>query len=176
MREHGTRNNGILTFQSAYQLVHIFFRIEAKAVHAGIELNVYRIIRYSFTLCGLDKSVEQTETIHLRLEVVVEHRLECRHLRIHDHDVACYSVFTQRYALIGNSHCEIVYTMVLKGFCHFHGSGAIGVCLYHSNELRLRFHERAVIVEIVNESTKIYLKDCLVYFLFEQFADIIEAE
>ena len=42
VREHAARDDGVLMFQSAYQLLHIVLGIEAQAVHAGIQLDMHR--------------------------------------------------------------------------------------------------------------------------------------
>ena len=87
MGEHRTRYDGVLMLQTVYQLLHVVLGVEAQPVHAGVELYVYGESCHALTLCCLDKSIEQTERVDLRLKVIVEHCLEGRHLRVHNHDV-----------------------------------------------------------------------------------------
>lgn len=107
-------DDGILVLQLADELLHIVLRVEAHAVHTGIQLDMDRETGYSLFLSCLDERIKQTERVNLRLQVVIEHGLEGGHLRIHDHDVAGNAVLAQRNALIGYSHSQIVYTMVLQ--------------------------------------------------------------
>ena len=53
---------------------------------------------------GFHKGVEQAEGVNFGLQIVVEHRLEGCHLRIHDHDVARDAIAAQRNALVGHGH------------------------------------------------------------------------
>ena len=132
MREHRTWDDGILVLQLADEFLHIVLRVEAHAVHAGIQLDMDRETGYSLFLSCLDERIEQTERVNLRLQVVIEHGLEGGHLRIHDHDVAGDAVLAQRNALIGYSHSQIVYTMVLQGLGYLHGTCTVAVCLDHA--------------------------------------------
>lgn len=74
--ENRPRDDGILMFQPTDELVHILFGVKAKSVHTGIELDVDRPTRNTLFLSRLNQSIEQTERVHLRLKVEVEHRLE----------------------------------------------------------------------------------------------------
>jgi len=145
-------------------------------VHARVKLYVHRISRYALLSGSVNKRIEQAEAVHLRLEVVVEHGLERRHLRVHNHDVRRYSSLAQRNTLVGNSHGKIVGAMVLQRLCHFHGTTAIGICLYHANHLRLRLEKRAEVVEVVHHGTEVHLEYGLVYFLLELFRKTVERE
>ena len=141
VREHRARDDSVLMFQSIDELLHVFLRVEAETVHAGVELDMYRPSRDTFFLSGFDEGVEEAERVDLRLEVVVEHRLESRHLRVHDHDVRCDAVTAQRSTLIGDSHGEVVDTVVLQRLGNLHTAGTVSVSFDHAHELRLGFHE-----------------------------------
>ena len=74
-------------FQTVYQLRHVLQRIEAKTVHARVQLDMYGEVAYAVLLRLTHKGVKQAEGIDLRLQVVIKHGLERRHLRVHNHDV-----------------------------------------------------------------------------------------
>ena len=112
---------------------------------------------YTLVACCVYKRIEKPEAIDLRLEVIVEHCLECRHLWIHNHYVAGYAGLSQCDALIGYSHCKIIYSMVLKSLCHLDSSCSVGVGLNHTHKFCLRFHECPIMVEIVYKGIKINL-------------------
>ena len=82
-------------------------------MHTRIELNMNREARDTLLLCSLHECIHESEAIHLWLKVVVEERLEGSHLWVHNHDIACDTVLTERHTLVGNSHSEVVNTMIL---------------------------------------------------------------
>ena len=64
MREHRTWDDGILVLQLADEFLHIVLRVEAHAVHAGIQLDMDRETGYSLFLSCLDERIEQILTLH----------------------------------------------------------------------------------------------------------------
>ena len=135
-------------------------------MHTRIEFNMYRPSRNTLLFSSMNKGIHQSERVNLRLQVIVEHRLEGRHLRIHNHNVLRDAVTSQGDALVSHSHSQIVNTMLLKCLGHLDSTSTIGVSLHHTHELGLWFQERTIIVQIVNNGIKVYLEDGLVYFLF----------
>ena len=176
VREHRARYDCVLMFQPFDEFVHVVLGVKAQAVHACVYLYVYRIARYALLLSGFDESVHESETIHLRLQFVVEHGLEGRHLRVHYDDVARYAVLAQRDALVGHSHGEVVNPVLLQRLGHFHRPRAVSVGLHHGHHLRCGLHKRAVVVEVVNQGGEVNLQYRLVNLLFKQFRDVVEAE
>ena len=61
VREHRTRDNGILMLQFANQFLHIVFRIKSHAVHSCIQLDMNREACYALLLSSLNQCIEQTE-------------------------------------------------------------------------------------------------------------------
>ena len=137
---------------------------------------MHRPSRDSLLLCSTNQGIHQSETVYLRLQVVVEHRLEGGHLRIHDHDILCDAVATQCDALVGHSNRQIVHTVVLQCLGHFHSSCTVGVGLHHAHQLRLGFQERAVVVQVVDHRIQVHLQNGLVHFLFQLLRNMIEAK
>ena len=176
MREHRTWDDGILVLQLADEFLHIVLRVEAHAVHAGIQLDMDRETGYSLFLSCLDERIEQTERVNLRLQVVIEHGLEGGHLRIHNHDVAGDAVLAQRNALIGYSHSQIVYTMILQGLGYLHGTCTVAVCLDHAYQLGFRLHKRTIVVQIGYHGVQIHLQRSLMYLLYQQFGELVETK
>ena len=176
MTEHRTRDDGILMPQTINHLIDITHGIEAQTMHAGVELDMYGPAGDTLLTGCLDKCVHQTERIDLRLEIVVEHGLEGGHLGIHDHDVGGDAGLTERHTLVGHSHGEIVYTMILQRLGYLYGTRTIAVSLDHTHHLRLRLQERTVVVQVVDHGIEIHLKDGLVHLLFQLFRNLVEAE
>ena len=87
MGEYRTGNNRILSFQTFYEPGHIF-RSKSQPVHAGIQFHMNGKIGDTFFLSFFNQRIQQMETVNFRFQFIVEHRLECRHLRIHN-DNAC---------------------------------------------------------------------------------------
>ena len=131
---------------------------------------MHGVVGDAFALGGMNECVEQSEGVHFWLEVVIEHSLECRHLRIHYHYALCDSCASQRHALVGHCHGEIVHAMLLQGAGNLHSSRAIAVGLYHADELRLGFHQRAIVVKVVDKCRQVHLECCLVHFANEHLA------
>ena len=176
VREDRTRDDGILMLQLTDKLLHIVFRIEAHAMHTGIELDVNRESGDTLLLCSLDERIEQSERIHLRLQVVIEHGLEGSHFRVHDHDVAGDTVLAKGDPLIGNSHSQIIYTMILQGLGNLYRSGTIAICLDHTDQFGFRLHEGTVVVEVGNHRIQVDLEGGFMHLLHQQFGKLIETK
>ena len=176
MGEDRTGYDGALVLQPVNQLVHVFLGVESQSVHASVELDVYGEVGDSFFLCRLHQCVEQSETVYLRLQIIVEHGLERRHFRVHDHDVARDAVLAQGYALVGYCHGEIVHQVVLQCLGYFHRPGSIRIRFYHAHQFGFRLHEGAVIVEVLHHGTEVYFQYGLVHFLHQEFRELVEAE
>ena len=145
-------------------------------MHARIKFDVDGPTRDTFTLGSSNESIKQTEGIDFGLEVVVEKRLERRHLRIHHHDIRCNARTAQGCALVGYGHSQIVHTVILQRLGNLDGSCAIGISLNHADEFRFRLHERAIVVEVFHHSGEVYLERRLVNLLHKQFRDLVETE
>ena len=176
MAEYGTWDNRLLMLQTVNEFVDILNGIETETVHTRIELDVYGPACDTLFASSLNQCIHQSEGVDLRLQIVVEHRLESRHLRIHNHDVGGDASLTERHTLIGHSHCEIIDTMVLQRLGNLNGTCAIGISLDHTHHLRLGLQERAIVVEILHNGIEIHLKDGLVNLLLQLFRNLVETK
>ena len=176
VREHTARDDGVLMFQSAYQLLHIVLGIEAQAVHAGIQLDMHRETSDSLLLGSLDKGVEQTERVNLGLKIIIEHGLEGGHLWIHDHDIAGDTVLAKRHTFIGNSHGKIVHTVILQGLGYFHCSCSIAVGLDHADQLGLGLHKRAIVVQVGYHSIEVHFERGLMHLAYQELGKLVETK
>ena len=167
VRENGTRDDGILMLQLTDKLLHIVFWIEAHAMHTSIELDVNRESGDTLLLGSLDECIEQSERINLRLQVVIEHGLEGCHFRVHNHDVAGDTVLAKGDTLIGNSHSQIIYTMILQGLGNLYRSGTIAIRLDHADQLGFRLHEGTVVVEVGNHRIQVDLEGGFMHLLHQ---------
>ena len=176
MREDRARNNGLLVFQEIDQLVNIVLGIKTESMHASIKFNMYWPACNTFLTGCPNKGIHQPEGIDFRFQVIVEHRLEGRHLRIHNHNVGRNTSFAECDTLIGNSHSQIIDTMILKRLGDLNGTSAIGIGLDHTDHLRIWLQKRAIVIQIVYHSIQVYLQDRLVDLLFQLFSNLIETE
>ena len=162
--------------QTVDKLRHIFQWVETEAVHTRIELDVYGEVVDAVLLSLAHKSVKQSERVHFWFKIVVEHGLERRHFGVHNHYVRCNTILAQCHALICHCHSQIVYAVVLQSLGYLHGTGSVGISLYHAHEFGLGLHERTVEVEVLYDVREVHLEYCLVHFLYKQFGDIVESE
>ena len=178
MREHGARYHGLLIVQLMGESCHFIIvgGIEAQAMHARVELDMDGPACDALFACGFDERIEQTETIHFRLQAVVEHGLEGRHLGIHNHDVGGDARLAKRHTLVGHSHSQVVHAMVLQRLGYFHSSSPIAVGLDHAHHFRIGAQERAVVVQIVHHGIKVHFKDGFMHFPFQQLRNAVETE
>ena len=116
------------------------------------------------------------EAVDLRLQVVVEHRLEGRHLRVHDEDVGGDARLAQLRAFVGHGHGQIIHAVLLEGLGHFVRASAVGRCLHHAGHLHAGTQEGAVVVEVLHQRAEIDFEDGLVHLLLQQFGQGVEAE
>ena len=176
MGEYRTRDDGILTFQTCDDLINIFLGVEAQAVHTSIQFDMYWQAGDTLFLCRTNQSIHQSEGIHLRFQVIVEHGLESSHLRVHDHDILSDAMTTERHTLISHRHGEIVDTMVLQCLRHLDGTGTIGIRLHHAHQLRLWLEERAVEVQVIDHGIQVDFQYRLMNFLFQELREMVETE
>ena len=138
MREHRARNDGILAFQTTDNLFHVLLRVKTQTMHTRVKFDMNRPTGDTLLLCCMDERIHQSEGIYLRLQFVVEHGLEGRHLGVHDHDVLRDAVTTQLHTLVSHSHSQVVHAVVLQCLSHLHGTGTVGIGLHHADNLRFR--------------------------------------
>ena len=182
MREHRSWYHRLLVSKSFNQLINLILLtllrtdIESQSVHTRIQFDMYRPSGNTLLTCCLDQRIQQSEGIHLRFQVIIEHRLESGHLRIHHHDATGDARFPQGYTLISHSHSQIIHMMILQCLGNLHRSGSIAISLDHAHHLRLRLQERAKIVQVVNKRVQVHLENGLVHLLLQQFSNLLEAE
>lgn len=164
VREDGAGHHGRLSLQTGYQARHVVERVEAHAVHAGVQFYVYGHVRDARVLGCSDEGIEQTEAVDLGLEVILKHGIEARHLGIHHHDVFRYAVGPEQSTLVGHRHGQVGHLLLaLQRLGHFHGSGPIGVGLHHTDDAGGGTEERTVVVEVLHHGPQVDLQYGLVY-------------
>ena len=173
--ENRTHQHGILSAQAFHQLGHLFGR-EAQTVHARVQLDMDGEVRDTFFLRLAHKGVQQMEAIDLRLQLVVEHRLEGRHFGVHDEDVGRNTSLSQFRPFVGHGHGQVVYVPFLQRLGYLVGTSPIGRCLHHAHHLRLRLQLAAVVVQVGHHRAEVHLQNGFVHLPFEVFAQDVEAE
>ena len=141
MREHRARYDGLLMAEPADQLVDVILGVESQPVHAGVELDMHWPSCDALLACRPYECVHQSEGVDLRLQVVVEHGLEGRHLGVHHHDVGGDAGLAEGDALVGHRHGEIVHALILQRLGHLHGPRSVGIGLDHAHHLRVGLQE-----------------------------------
>ena len=145
-------------------------------MHASIQFDVYWPTRNALFLSSMYQFIHQSERVHLWFQVPVEHGLEGRHLRVHDHDVLRDAVATQGHTLVSHSHGQIVHPMVLQGLGHLHSTSSIGISLDHAHQLGLGLQEGTVEVQVVHHGIEVHFEDGLMHLLLQPFCDAVEAK
>ena len=130
----------------------------------------------TFLTSRLNEGIHQSEAIHLRLQVVVEHGLEGCHLRIHNHDIGCDSCLAEGDTLIGHSHSEIIHTLILQRLGYLHSTSAIGIGLDHAHHLGIGLQERAIVIQILHHRIEVHLEDGFMHFLLQLLRNLIETK
>ena len=64
--------------------------------------------------------------------------------------------------------------MILKCLCYLHGTCAISISLYHTNEFRFRVEEGPIVVQITDNRIQVDFQYCLVDLLFQTLGDTVK--
>ena len=108
--------------------------------------------------------------------MIVEHRLESRHLRIHNQDVGRDARLTQLRTLVSHRHSQIVHALVFERLGYFERPCPVCRSLDHTNHLGFRLKFVAIIVQVVNQSVQIDFQNGFMHFQFQQIGNFIEME
>ena len=103
MGEDGASHHTGLSLQALTKCRHIT-RLEAQAVHAGIYFDMNRIGSDAPTLRLSNQRIQQTEAIHLRLQMVLEEHIETAKLRVHHDNGNGDALLTQVCPLISHRY------------------------------------------------------------------------
>ena len=162
--------------QLGNQLLHVVLRVETKAMHTSIQLDVYREACDAFLLSRLDQGIQDAERINLWLQVVIKHGLESGHLWVHNHDVAGNAILTKGHTLVSHSHRQVIHTMVLQGLGNLYGTCAITIRLDHTYQLGFRLHERTIVVEVGNHGIQVDFQSGLMHLANQEFGQLVETK
>ena len=77
--------------------------------------------------------VEQTETVHFRLQLVFKQDIEAAEFRIHDDKRDRDALLAQFFSFVGNGNSQVVATMFLQCLCQFIGTGSVSESLDHAD-------------------------------------------
>ena len=149
---------------------------ETEAVHAGVELYVYREIGDAAFLALADDLAEYREGVYLRFEPIGEHRLVIDHMGVHHHHGHCDARFAQLYALVEHGHGHICRSLGLEGFGELVASGAVARGFDHADYAGGGAEHGAVDVEVGHEGVEIHLQDGLMLACLKHFGDQLEVE
>ena len=162
--------------QTFNKLRHIFMRIEAQAMHTGIELDMDRHITYTFALGSLNQFFQYAETIDIRFQTIVEHSAESRFFRVHYNYRTSNARFSQVGTLVGNGYRQIIHLMVLQSLGYFQRSGTVSRRLDHTYQLSLWLQLITIIVQVIYQRIQIDRQYSLVHLQLQQISDSIEVE
>ena len=116
------------------------------------------------------------EAVNFRFQFIIEHRLECRHFRIHNDDACRNSRLAQVRTFIGNGNSQVIRMMFLQGFGNLIRSCAISGSLHHTYHFCFRLQFTAIIIQIGNHRTEIHLQYRFVHLLLQNLRQLIKAE
>ena len=145
-------------------------------MHTRINLDMYREIGNAFTSGSLNQFFKQVKTVHFRLQFVVEHGFKCRKFRIHNDYRTINSGLTQVCSFIGYCHSQIIYTVILQRLRYLKRTCSISRSFNHTYHFCIWLKLITIIIQIVDQSLKIDLKNRFVHFQLQQICNIIEME
>ena len=123
----------------------------------------------------MDERIEQTEAIHLGLQIVFKQSIETTHLGVHHDNILCDTLRTEQCTLIGDGNGKIAHLrLTLECLCHLHSTSTISIGLDHTNDACRGAEERTIVVQVVHHGTKVNLKNSFVHLLLKCLGDGIK--
>ena len=163
VREYRARHQRRLVRQAVDEYRHVGPGIEAQAVHARVNLDVYGESLYALLFSGAYQRLQQFETVHLGLEFVFKEGVKGRHLRVHHDDARRDACAAQFGALVGHGHGQVVHALVLQRTGNLYAACAVGRSLHHAGDAGARFHEGAVVVQVLRECFQVHVEGGFVH-------------
>ena len=145
-------------------------------MHTCIHLHMDGEVGDSFFFRRLYQFRQQAEAIYLRLQAVVEHRLEGRQFGIHDDDRAGDARFAKLHSLVGHGYGQVIHLMVLQGFGNLVRAGSVSRGFYHAHHLGAWLQEAPIVVVVGYQCIEVNLKDGFVHLQFELLRHGVEVE
>ncbi len=94
-------------------------------MHAGINLDVDRIVLYAPAACLGDEAAEEVDGVDLRLQMAVEDGVEVVDRGVEDYDGHGDACLAQIHAFVVDGYCQIACALALEGLCEFVGAGTV---------------------------------------------------
>ena len=157
MAENGTNGYGILMAETIDQFLHLWI-LEAQAMHAGVDLDMHRIIGYTHALCLFDESIQESETIDFGFQAILDNRAEGSHLGIHHHDASTDALTSKFSTFICHCNSQVIDVLVLQCLGQFVTACTIPECFHHARQLCLGLEMTAITVQVVNDGIEVNLK------------------
>ena len=146
-------------------------------MHTRIQFYMNREVGGSFFLGCFNQSIEQVEIINFRLQLIVEHSLECCELRVHYDDRRSNTCFTKFGTFIGYGYSQIIDMMFLQCLGYFIRTGSISGSLYHADHFRFGMTKhRTIMIQVLHHCTEIYFQNRFMHFQFQFFGQQIKVE
>ena len=175
VREYRPCNDSILALQPFYKSWHILGS-KAQTVHTRIQFYMNREVGDAFFFCLLNQCIQQMEAVHFRLQLIIEHSLECRHLRIHNDNARRNTCFAQFGTFVGHSHSQIIDMMFLQCLGNLIRACTIRRRFHHADHLGFRFQFTTIIIQVGYHGSEIHFKNRFVNLLLQFFRQSIKAK
>ena len=150
------------------------FAIEAQAVHAGINLDMYRHILQTFLFRRRYNLLKRGKRIDVRLKVILQDKIHGSYLGVHDNDRQSYTCAAQFNTFVGNGNCEVIcHLSCLKSFADLQAACAVGEGFDHTGEFGGRFEQRAEEAHVIHQGSQVDTHDSLMGLLQNTSGDCI---
>ena len=151
-------------------------RCKAQAVHTAIDLEMDREGGDACATRAFAQPLEELHTIDLGLEAVREEGICHRQLGVHNHNVRADALVSQLTSFVRHSYGEVVDAVLLECTRQLEGARPVAIGLDHTDKRMLGRQERAVVIEVVHDSTEVDIQHRLVLTRGETAVDLIEGE
>ena len=162
-------------FQRVDQRVDVL-PFESEAVHAGVELDVDRIVGFSVPAYRFGERLQRRSAVNLRFEPVVEHQVEAVRIGVQHDDRHRDARLAQRDALVGESDGQKVDALPLEQVRHFERAAAVSCGLDHGHHPFAGTQQSPEIVQVVLHAVEIDFQHGRVNLVLEHAADPLEPE
>ena len=149
------------------------FGCKSQTVHARI---YFQVNGYFIAFCYFRHGLQTGQIKHNGLKTILHAACHILGARVHYHNWRLDSCFSQCYAFISKSHCEVINPNKLQGSGHFKTAAAIAKSLHHRHQAGFgcnRISEKTVIVP---QCLKVYLQMGFMQLLFEHGMYFLEAK
>ena len=162
-------------FQRVDQRVDVL-PFESEAVHAGVELDVDRIVGFSVPAYRFGERLQRRSAVNLRFEPVVEHQVEAVRIGVQHDDRHRDAGLAQCDAFVGERDGQEADALLFEHVGDFESAVAVAGRLDHRHHLFSFAQQAAEVVQVVDHVVEVDFQYGRMYLVFEDAADPFELE